>query len=305
MTETHPTLPDPRNASLLVRVGGELVPREEAKVSVFDSVVQGGDAVWEGIRVYDGKVFALEPHLERLRRSARAMAFEEVPSLEELREALFATLEANGMHDGAHVRLTLTRGTKTTSNMDPSVNRSGPTLIVLAEWKPPRYEGAGGLRLITASVRRNPPECVDSKVHHANLINNILAKIEANVAGADDAVMLDVEGYVSETNATNLFFVRDGEVRTPHADSCLPGITRGIVIDLCREHGIPVAEKRISLAEMYTADECFTTGTVGELVPASEIDGRTIGDGAEGPVTGRLRRLYRALTEEEGEPLPF
>ncbi len=305
MTETHPTLPDPRNESIRVHVGGELVPREEAKVSVFDSVVQGGDAVWEGIRVYDGKVFALEPHLERLRRSAHAMAFDEVPSLEELRAALFGTLEANGMRDEAHVRLTLTRGTKTTSNMDPSVNRSGPTLIVLAEWKPPRFEGTGGLRLVTASVRRNPPECVDSKIHHANLVNNILAKIEANVAGADDAVMLDVEGYVSETNSTNLFFVRDGEVRTPHADSCLPGITRGIVIGLCREHGIPVAEKRISLAEMYTADECFTTGTVGELVPALEIDGRTIGGGTEGPATGRLRQLYRELTEREGEPLPF
>ncbi|MDX1624825.1 MAG: aminotransferase class IV [Gemmatimonadota bacterium] len=301
---THPTLPDPRNESLQVWVGDGLVPREEAKVSVFDSVVQGGDAVWEGIRVYDGKVFALDPHLERLRRSAHALAFEEIPSTDAIREALFTTLEANGMRDEAHVRLTLTRGEKTTSNMDPSVNRSGPTLIVLAEWKPPRYEGSRGLRLVTASVRRNPPECIDSKIHHANLVNNILAKIEANVAGADDAVMLDVEGYVSETNATNLFFVRDREVRTPLADSCLPGITRGIVLDLCREHGIPAAEKRISLADMYTADECFTTGTVGELVPAFEIDGRTIGSGEEGPVTARLRRLYRELTGREGEPLP-
>lgn len=305
MTETHPTRPDPRNESLRVHVDGELVPREEARVSVFDSVVQGGDAVWEGIRVYDGKVFALGPHLERLRRSARAMAFDDVPSEEELRDALFATLEANGMRDEAHVRLTLTRGEKVTSNMDPAVNRSGPTLIVLAEWKPPRYEGKRGLRLVTASVRRNPPECVDSKIHHANLINNILAKIEANAAGADDALMLDPEGYVAETNATNFFVVRDGEVRTPRPDFCLPGITRGIVLDLCREHGIPAAETRVSLSEAYAADECFTTGTVGELVPAVEIDGRTIGDGDEGPVTGRLRELYRELTEREGEPLPF
>lgn len=305
MTETHPTLPDPRNEDLLVHVDGELVPRDEAKVSVFDSVVQGGDAVWEGIRVYDGKVFALAPHLERLRRSARALAFDEVPSAGELREALFATLEANGMRDEAHVRLTVTRGEKITSNMDPSVNTSGPTLIVLAEWKPPRFEGKGGLSLVTASVRRNTPQCLDSKIHHANLLNNILAKIEANVAGADEAVMLDPEGYVAETNATNLFFVRDGEVRTPRADFCLPGITRGVVLDLCREHGIPAVEKRISPAEIYTADECFTTGTVGELVPATEIDGRTIGDGTRGPVTGRLRQLYRDLTREEGEPLPF
>ncbi|MDZ7716407.1 MAG: aminotransferase class IV [Balneolaceae bacterium] len=154
-------------------------------------------------------------------------------------------------------------------------------------------------------MRRNSPQSIDSKIHHNNLINNILAKIEANIAGADGAVMMDIEGYVSEVNATNIFFVSDGKVFTPFADSCLPGITRGIVIDLCKEHGIPVAEKRLSMTEMYTADECFTTGTMGELVHVKEIDGRSIGTRGKGPVTEKLSNLHKELTEKTGEPLPF
>lgn len=189
--------------------------------------------------------------------------------------------------------------------MDPQVNQYGPTLIVLPEWKAPIYEEKKGLELVTSSIRRNPPQCIDSKIHHNNLINNVLAKIEANVAGADGAVMLDIEGYVSEVNATNIFFVHGGNVLTPFADSCLPGITRGIVIDLCREYDIPVAEKRLSMTEMYTADECFTTGTMGELVYVKEIDGRQIGSGRRGPLTEKLRTLHRNETQKKGEPLPF
>lgn len=302
---THVEIPDPRNKELKIWVGDRLYDREEANVSVFDSLVQGGDGVWEGLRVYDGKIFALDEHLERLQNSARAMAFDEVPSNREIKEALFATLEANGMRDNTHIRLTLSRGKKVTSYMDPQVNRYGPTLIVLAEWKPPIHNEKEGLELITSSIRRNPPQCIDSKIHHNNLINNILAKIEANAAGADGAVMMDIEGYVSEVNATNIFFVKKGKVLTPFADSCLPGITRQIVIDLCRDNGIPVAEKRISMAEMYSADECFTTGTMGELVPAVEIDKRTIGEGEKGPVTARLQELHRELARDTGEPLPF
>ncbi len=283
---THVSIPDQRNEDIKVWIDGTLYPREEAKISVFDSTVQGGDAVWEGLRVYDGKIFALDEHLERLQNSSRAMAFTEVPSNQAIKEALFETLEANGMRDETHIRLTLSRGKKVTSYMDPQVNKYGPTLIVLAEWKPPLNEinenREQGLKLITSSIRRNPPQCVDSKIHHNNLINNILAKVEANVAGVDAAVMMDIEGYVSEANATNIFFVRDGKVLTPFADSCLPGITRGIIIDLCKENGIPVAEKRISMAEMYSADECFTTGTMGELAPVAEIDGRKIGKDKEG-----------------------
>lgn len=303
--EESVTIPDPRNKNIKVWIDGNLYNRSEAKISVFDSLVQGGDGVWEGLRVYDGKIFVLDEHLERLQNSAHAMAFEDVPSNEKIKEAIFATLETNNMRDNTHIRLTLSRGKKVTSYMDPQVNQYGSTLIVLAEWKPPIHRDKKGLRLVTSSVRRNPPQCIDSKIHHNNLINNILAKIEANVAGVDGAVMMDIEGYVSEVNATNIFFVNKGKVLTPFADSCLPGITRKIVIDLCRDNDIPVGEKRISMAEMYSADECFTTGTMGELVPAVEIDKRTIGDGKKGPVTGRLQKLHQQLAESTGEPLPF
>ena len=231
-------LPDPRNADILVHVGGRLLPRAEAKVSVFDSSVQGGDAVWEGLRVYSGRIFMLDAHLDRLCASARAMAFPEVPASEAVKAAIFETLEANGMRDGAHIRLTLTRGEKTTSGMSPRFNVFGPTLIVLAEWKPPVYDNRAGIRLITSAIRRNTPQCLDSKIHHNNLINNILAKIQANLAGVDDALMLDVNGFVSETNATNVFLVRQGVLLTPHADACLPGVTRVVVMELAREADI-------------------------------------------------------------------
>ncbi len=305
MREYEPhELPDPRNADIQVWVGDGLVPRRDAKVSVFDSSVQGGDAVWEGIRVYTGRIFQLDAHLDRLADSAHALAFRDVPSRDWIKEAIFRTLEANGMRDEAHMRLTLTRGPKVTSGMTTANNRLGPCLIVLAEWKKPVYD-AGGIRLITASGRRNSPQTLDSKIHHANLLNNILAKIEAEVAGVDDAVMLDLHGYVSETNATNLFAVRRGELLTPHADSCLPGVTRRVVLELARGDGIPALARNVSLAELYTADEVFTTGTMGELAPVLEIDGRRIGEGSVGPTTRRLQELYRALALNEGEPLPF
>jgi branched-subunit amino acid aminotransferase/4-amino-4-deoxychorismate lyase len=176
---------------------------------------------------------------------------------------------------------------------------------VLAEWKAPVYDNSGGIRLITASIRRNPPMCVDSKIHHNNLINNILAKIEANVAGVDDAVMLDVFGYVSETNATNIFVVKRGDLLTPHADSCLPGITRAKVLAIGREAGLPVIERNISISELYSADEIFTTGTMGELSPVVEVDGRIIGNGAVGPITQQLQARYAQKTATDGEPLPF
>ncbi|MGD2114441.1 MAG: branched-chain-amino-acid transaminase [Acidobacteriota bacterium] len=298
-----PELPDPRNADLRVWVDGALRSRDEAKVSVFDSSVQGGDAVWEGLRVYDGRIFQLDAHLDRLFDSARAMAFAEVPSRDEVTEAIFRTLEANGMRDGVHIRLTLTRGRKVTSGMDPRLNRYGPTLIVLAEWKEPVYDRRG-IRLITSAIRRNNPQSIDSKIHHNNLVNNILAKIQANQAGVDDAVMLDLAGFVSETNATNVFLVKRGELATPHADSCLPGITRGLILAIAREEGIPAVERNLSIAEVYAADELFTTGTMGELAPVLEVDGRTIGDGARGPITERLQRLYALRTADQGTPLP-
>jgi branched-chain amino acid aminotransferase group I len=299
-----PKLPDERNATIIVHVGGELLPRDQAKVSVFDSSVQGGDAVWEGLRVYNGRIFQLDAHLDRLIDSARAMAFAHIPSRDEVKAAIFATLHANGMRDGAHIRLTLTRGKKITSGMDPRLNQYGSCLIVLAEWKPPVYS-ADGIRLVSSTIRRNSPQSIDSKIHHNNLINNILAKIEANAAGADDAVMLDLNGFVSETNATNIFLVKRGKLLTPHADSCLPGITRCVVLQIAKSNNIPSLERNITIAELYSADEVFTTGTMGELTPVLWLDGRTIGDGVAGPLTRRLQQLYAEHTAEEGEPLPF
>jgi branched-chain amino acid aminotransferase group I len=296
-------LPDPRNASILVHVGGRIVPRAEATVSVFDSVVQGGDAVWEGLRAYGGRIFALDLHLDRLFDSAKALAFAGVPPREEVEAAVLDTFRANGMYDAAHARLTLTRGPKITSGMSPSWNRAGCTLIVLAEWKPPVF-GTKGLRLVSSAIRRSSPSTLDSKIHHANLLNNILAKLEADLAGADDAVMLDLAGFVAETNATNLFAVRGSRVFTPAPDACLPGITRGIVLELAREAGHDVAERNVSLAELYTADEVFTSGRIGELAPVLEIDGRTIGDGAVGPVTRDLHASLAALAARSGTPIP-
>ncbi len=304
-----PSLPDPRNADILVWIDGVLLPRSEAKVSVFDSVVQGGDAVWEGIRVYDGRVFALDEHLARLTASARALAFAEVPSEATVRNAIFATLRANGMRDGAHMRVTLTRGRKVTSGMDPRNNQEGCTLIVLAEWKAKAdtrgqpVDPARGITLITSATRRNHADCLDSRIHHNNLLNNILAKIEANAAGADDALMLDCEGFLAETNATNVFLVRGGVVVTPIADRCLPGITRAKVLDICAANGIALEERRVTLDEAWTADEMFVTGTLGELTPVATLDGRPIGGthaSPRGPVTARLQRLYADLTAPEG-----
>jgi len=297
-------LPDPRNKDIVVFVDGELVPRNEARISVFDSAVQGGDAVWEGLRVYKGRIAALDGHLQRLQDSAKTLAFEAVPSSDEIRDAVFRTLEANGMQDESHIRLTLTRGEKTTSGMNPRFNQSGCTLIVLAEWKPPVYSD-NGIRVITASTRRNTPQCLDSKIHHNNLLNNILASIEANVANMDSAIMLDVHGFVSETNDTNLFIVRNGIVSTPHADSCLPGLTRQMILDICRENDIPADEGNISLTEFYTANEVFTSGTMGELTPVLEADGRLIANGAAGEVTKKLQALHRTFAFVHGTPLPF
>lgn len=299
-----PSLPVPANEKLLAWVGNEILPRDSAKVSVFDSVVQGGDSVWEGLRIYKGKIFKLEEHLDRLFDSAKALAFNNVPTREEVKEAIFTTLIRNGMFDNSHIRLSLTRGKKVTSGMSPAFNLYGCTLIVLAEWKPPVYDNTKGIILVTATTRRNSPNNLDSKIHHNNLLNNILAKIEGNNANADDAIMLDKDGYVSETNATNIFMVKKGRVLTPHADYCLPGITRATVMDLVVKEGFILQERRISLSEFHTADEVWTTGTMGELSPVVKIDGRVVGDGQVGPVTRRLQNAYKKLTEESGVPIP-
>jgi len=293
---------DERNRDIVVNVGGRLTHRDEAAVSPFDSAVQGGDAVWEGLRLHQGRIFRLTEHLARLRRSAQALSFASALSDEDIIEELRRTLAANAMTDGVHIRLTLTRGVKFTSGMDPRLNTSGPTLIVLPEYKPPVY-ATTGIRLITSSIRRPPPDCLDPKIHHANLLPSILAKIEANVAGADDAIMLDQRGFVAETNATNVFCVHGGVLGTPASTACPEGITRGAVLELAGAAGIECLVGDYSLTQMYTADEVFVTGTMGGIASVIQIDGRVIGDGRPGPVTGRLTRLLAELTAKEGTPI--
>src|SRR5204863_255832 len=238
-----------RNRNLIVNINGQLVHRDKAAISPFDSAVQGGDAVWEGLRLYNGRIFKLHEHLDRLERSARALSFAEIPPREKIFEEIKRTLAANKMRDGVHIRLTLTRGLKITSGMDPRLNQNGPTLIVLAEHKSPVYAKTG-LTLTTSKVRRPPPEVLDARIHHANLLNSILAKIEANNTGADDALMLDTRGFVAETNATNLFLVRDGKVETSRVIACPEGITRATVLEICAAEKIPHGERDLTLEEV-------------------------------------------------------
>jgi branched-chain amino acid aminotransferase len=293
-------LPDPRNADTFLWVNG-LVKRAEAGVSPLDSVVQGGDAVWEGLRVSQGRVLQFEEHIERLRASAHALAFAEIPTADAVWEAVRRTLVANEVTDGVHIRLTLTRGVKSTSGMDPRLNDQGPTLIIVPEYKGHVY-GDEGLTLVTAAIRRNAPSFLDSKIHHNNLLNNILAKLEANFAGADDALMLDDRGFIAETNATNVFIVRNGTLLTPRATACLPGITRGFVLEIASEAGVPVSEADLSLTELYTADEAFTTGTMGGLAHIENVDGRKLPQGP-GPITRQLKELYWNSVHQTGRKI--
>ena len=290
---------DPRNRDIVVNISGKLVHRDQAGISPFDSVVQGGDAVWEGLRVYSGRIFRLVEHLDRLRHSALALGFAQIPTHDEIIEQIRRTLSANHMTDGVHIRLTLTRGAKTTSGMDPRLNQSGPTLIVLAEFKPPVYDKSG-IRLITSTYRRPAPDVLDPKIHHNNLLNSILAKIEANAAGADDALMLDCRGFVAETNATHVFAVSGGTASTPRVVACPDGITRGVVLQLCGELEIACRERDIAPAELFASDEMFCSGTMGELAPIIAIDGRSIGNGQPGPVYQRLAAAFRERTQAEG-----
>src|SRR5204863_2201332 len=290
---------DQRNRDLIVNINGELLHRDKAGVSPFDSAVQGGDAVWEGLRLYNGRIFKLNEHLDRLERSARELSSTEIPQHEEIIDEIKRTLAANKMRDGAHIRLTLTRGVKTTSGMDPRLNQSGPTLIVLAEHKPPVYAKTG-LSLITSKIRRPPPDVLDARIHHANLLNSILAKIEANNAGADDALMLDTHGFVAETNATHIFLVRKGELATPRVVACPPGITRATVIEICAAEKIHCVETDLSLVDVYSADEMFCTGTMGELARIIKVDDHIIADGEVGRMTKRLSDIYAQRTASEG-----
>lgn len=297
---------DERNRNLIVNINGELIHRDQARISPFDSAVQGGDAVWEGLRLYDGRIFKLREHLDRLHASATALSFAEIPSHQKIIEEIKRTVAANEMRDGVHIRLTLTRGIKITSGMDPRLNQSGPTLIILAEHKAPVYNKTG-LTLITSKIRRPSPEILNCKIHHANLLNSILAKIEANNTGADDALMLDLRGFIAETNATHVFIVRNSdksragnELATSRIFACPEGITRATIIEICAAEKIHCIETDLSLADVYRADEMFCTGTMGELAGVVKVDNHLIGDGNIGPMTKRLSELYAKRTSTEG-----
>lgn len=292
----------PKNKNLIVNINAQLVHRDKAGVSPFDSAVQGGDAVWEGLRLYNGRIFKLHEHLDRLEKSARALSFVDLPQREKIIDELKRTLVANKMRDGVHIRLTLSRGVKITSGMDPRLNQTGATLIILAEHKAPVYS-KDGLKLITASVHRPQPEVLDARIHHANLLNSILAKIEANNAGADDALMLDTNGFIAETNATNVFIVRKGDLATSKAVACPEGITRATVMEICAAEKIRCVEADLSPVDVYGADEMFCTGTMGELASVVQLDNRAIGSGKVGPMTKRLSELYAKRTATEGVQL--
>ncbi|MFQ5971886.1 MAG: D-amino acid aminotransferase [Alphaproteobacteria bacterium] len=300
---THDVLDDPRNENVLVYIGGELVPRGEAKVSVFDSGFMMGDGVWEGLRLHNGRFAFLDLHLDRLLEGARALDLDIGMSRDELMGALYETVRANDMHGDVHARLMVTRGPKKTPFQDPRLSLWGPTIVIIAEHKkadPGTFER--GIRLFTAHVHRGAPDVQDPKINSHSKLNCILAMIQAIKAGADEALMLDPHGFVSTCNSTNFFIVRRGELWTSTGKYCLNGITRRKVMEVCRHDGIDVLEKDFSLVDVYGADEAFVTGTFGGQIPVVEVDGRTIADGGPGPVTRRARELYQALIERECPP---
>lgn len=299
---THQALPDPRNAEVLVWIDGVLHPRDEAKVSVFDSAFLVGDGVWEGLRLVNGRFAHLDRHLDRLFQGAAAIGLDVGRSRDELHAALRETVDANDMHDGCHVRLMVSRGTKRTPSQDPRLVVGGPTIVIIAEHKAadPTVTEAG-VRLFTASTRRPPPDTLDPKLNCHSKLHEVVALVQALEAGADEALMLDVRGFVSTCNATNFFIVRRGEVWTSTGQYCMNGITRSLVLELARDLDIASRERDFSLTEVYDADEAFVTGTFGGLTPVREIDGRTIGAGSvPGPITARLSERYADLMASEG-----
>jgi branched-chain amino acid aminotransferase len=291
---THDYVEDDRNSQVLIHVNGELKPRSEAVISVFDAGFVLGDGVWEGLRVHGGHPVFLEQHLDRLYEGAKAIALDIGLSRDELTAALYATLSANGMDDGVHVRLMVTRGTKSTPYQDPRMTLGPATIVMIPEYKEPRPEVvAGGIRLFTVHVRRPYPDVLDPRLNSHSKLNDITACIQAYSAGADEALMLDPHGFVATCNSTHFFIVRHGELWTSSGDFALGGITRGTVLRVAREGGIATYQKNFSLTDVYGAEEAFVTGTFAGLVPVREVDGRSIGEVAERPVTNRLRELYQ------------
>jgi len=290
---THDALEDDRNERILISVNGELFPRNEAKVSVFDSGYLVGDGVWEGIRLHDGVLVFLEEHLARLYQGAKAIALDIGMTRRELTSRLYQVIAANQMESGVHIRLMITRGVKKTPSQDPRLVVCGPTIVIIAEYKQANPDTREtGICLFTSTVRRGSPDYLDPRLNCHSKLHEVIALTQALNAGADEALMLDIHGFVSTCNATNFFIVRSGEVWTSSGQYCMNGITRGKIVELCRKHGIPVYEKNFSLTDVYDADEAFVTGTFAGLVPVCDVDGRVIGDGHSWPLMERLSGLY-------------
>jgi branched-chain amino acid aminotransferase len=295
---------NPANANLIVNINGTLVHRDQAGVSPFDSSVQNGDAVWEGLRLYNGRIFRLRQHLDRLHKSAAMLQYQRFPAQATLIEELRRTLAANQMTDGVHIRLTVSRGVKYTSGLDPRINTRGCSYFILPEFKPPVYDKRG-ITLITSSIRRPLASVLNQHIHSCNQLTSILAKLEANAAGADDALMLDTDGYLAETNATHVFIVKNGVVETSTTRACPEGITRAAVLELCQRHNIPHRVRDITPAEIAAADEVFCTGTMGELAPVARIDQTVYNEGKPGALCLRLSKLFRQLTVDMAESEPM
>ncbi|MCG2588909.1 aminotransferase class IV [Rhodohalobacter sulfatireducens] len=297
---THNALDDPRNESIKIFVNGELLPRSEAKISVFDSGYLVGDGVWEACRLHKGVLVFLDLHLNRLWTAAKTVGMDLPFSKEELTNEIWKTLNANGMEDGVHVRFMLTRGIKKTPSQDPRLTVSGPNLVIIPEFKKASPETKNkGVTLFTSTIRRGSPDYLDPRLNCHSKLHEVQALIQALEAGADEALMLDVNGFVSTCNATNFFMVTNGEVWTSTGQYCMNGITRHNVIRICNDYGIPCHQKNFSLFDLYGADEAFVTGTFGGLTPVPEVDGRKIGNGSLGEITKDLQQKYEALIEEE------
>lgn len=290
---THQADEDARNEAIKIYVNGDIVPKDQAKISVYDSGFMLGDGVWEGLRLYHGRWSFVDEHMDRLFEAAKAIDLELPLDRAGMLQALEDTRAANDMHHDAHARLMVTRGTKVRPFQHPALSQSGPTMVIIMEHSVPKLPRP--IRLATVPHLRGLPMTQDPKLNSHSKLNCILACIAAEKAGSDEALMLDVHGFVNTTNACNFFIVRKGEVWTSTGDYCMNGITRQKVIDLCRANGIPVYERNFSLVDTYGADEAFLTGTFGAQTPVGEIDGRVIGDGQIGPVTERLRALYEEL----------
>jgi branched-chain amino acid aminotransferase len=303
MAQSMHDVSDPRNASILINVNGDLKPRAEAVVSVFDSGFMLGDGVWEGLRIYKGRAAFLDRHLDRLFEGAKAIAMDLGLSRDELTKRLYGTLDANQMNEGVHVRLMVTRGVRSTPYQDPRVVVGGPNIVIIPEYKePPERVHQRGLKLFTVHVRRGDPAVQDQKINSHSKLNCILASIQATQAGADEALMLDPHGFVATCNSTHFFIVRKGEVWTSSGKYCLGGITRGLVLEIAREAGIPAVEKDFSLTDVYGADEAFVTGTFAGIVPVREIDGRQLT--CRGPMVERLQQLYAERVERDVKEQP-